>query len=95
MEGEVGSGARLRKLGALTGNILFLFQRAPNYLVFFMSNLLLPLKGLGFLVCVFGFHQFHHLLIPHSIEGKLIRTRSVSNLEEGPTGKKSHGSHFN
>lgn len=93
MEGEVGSGAWVRKLGALSDNILFLFQRAPNYLVFFMSNLLLQLKGPGFLICVFGFHQCHHLLIPHS--GKLIRTRSVSNLEEGPTGKKSRGSHFN
>lgn len=84
----------MRKLGALTDDILFLFQRAPNYLVFLMSNLLLPLKGPGFLICVFGFHQCHHLLIPHSIEGKLIRTRSASALEEGPTGQKSHGSHF-
>lgn len=91
MEGEVGSGARLRKLGALTDNILFLFQRAPNYLVKSLAST--QRSGVSDL-CLW-FPSVSSFIDPTFIEGKLIRTRSVSNLEEGPTGKKSHGSHFN
>lgn len=42
-------------------------------------------------LCVFDHHQCPHKCVPCSAEGNFIKDRRVPSLEEGFTGKKSHG----
>lgn len=48
--------------------------------------------GPGFLICFSDLHLQHHIAIPHGRE--FNKSKNVPNLEEGSTGKKSHGSYF-